>query len=63
MSPGWSIGYMLQKSSDVAMSADTVYPFSSVGLIVGMIVLIIICVVSIIIFGLMCFFCRRSRSD
>ena len=55
---------MLQKSSDVvAMSADTIYPFSSVGLIVGMIVLIIICVVSIIIFGLMCFFCLRSRSE
>ncbi|XP_011409358.2 PREDICTED: ectonucleoside triphosphate diphosphohydrolase 3-like [Amphimedon queenslandica] len=58
---GWSLGYMLDKSSSFISSYYfTRYPYTTVDLIVGMIVLLILSLIFAIFFAFTCSACSKS---
>ncbi|XP_019854608.1 PREDICTED: ectonucleoside triphosphate diphosphohydrolase 3-like [Amphimedon queenslandica] len=63
LTPGWSLGYMLQKTSEITSEPYTEYPFSSVDLIAGLITLIIACIVFTVMSVVSFFFCKKSCED
>ena len=58
---GWSLGYMLNRTTSLNDTPYyTNYPYSTVDLIVGMIVLTILSIVFIIFFVFTCTACRKA---